>query len=137
MSSSEDDDNYINEGAIEGDKPKITEKQRNELLKKGEDSTCEISLPDINKGNGFFCEILYNENKCNVLIIRNKIINKILKKMKHLKISHKEKNIVILIENRILNLKIKKEKLRPFDTPMGMLEINKESINRKNDYLNH
>ncbi len=105
MSSSEDDDNYINEVEIEGDKPKITEKQRNELLKKGEDSTCKISLPDINKGNGFFCEILYNENKSNVLIIRNKIINKeILKKKKHLKISHKEKNIVILIENRILNL---------------------------------
>ena len=29
MSSSEDDNTYINEGAIEGDKPKITEKQRN------------------------------------------------------------------------------------------------------------
>ena len=51
--------------------------------------------------------------------------------MKHLTISHKEKNIVILIEDRILNLKIKKEKLRPFDTPMGMLEINKESIKIK------
>ena len=75
MSSSEDDDNYINEVEIEGDKPKITEKQRNELLKKGEDSTCKISLPDINKGNGFFCQMLYNENKCNVLIVRNKIIN--------------------------------------------------------------
>ena len=34
MSSSEDDDNYINEGAIEGDKPKITEKQRNEFKKR-------------------------------------------------------------------------------------------------------
>ena len=30
MSSSEDDDTYINEVEIEGDKPKITEKQRNE-----------------------------------------------------------------------------------------------------------
>ena len=105
MSSSEDDDTYINEGEINKNKPKITEKQRNELLKKGEDSTCKISLPDINQGNGFFCQILYEEKKCNVLIIRNKIINKEnLIKLKHLKISHKEKNIVILIEDRILNL---------------------------------
>ena len=105
MSSSEDDDTYINEGEIEGEKPEITTKQRNELLKKGEDSRCKISLPDINQGNGFFCQILYKEKKCNVLIISNKIINKeSLKKMKHLKISHNEKNIVILIEDRILNL---------------------------------
>ena len=68
MSSSEDDDNYINEGEIEGDKPKITEKQRNELLKKGEDSTCKISLPDINKGNGFFCQILYKKKKVMFLL---------------------------------------------------------------------
>ena len=60
MSSSEDDDTYINEGEIEGEKPEITEEERNELLKKGEDLTCEISLPDINKGNRFFYEILYN-----------------------------------------------------------------------------
>ena len=30
MSSSEDDDTYINEGEINKNKPKITEKQRNE-----------------------------------------------------------------------------------------------------------
>ena len=54
MSSSEDDDTYINEGEIEGEKPEITEEERNELLKKGEDSKCQISLPDINQGNGFF-----------------------------------------------------------------------------------
>ncbi len=63
MSSSEDDNTYINEGAIEGDKPKITEKQRNELLKKGEDSTYKISLPDINKGNRFFCQIFNKKKK--------------------------------------------------------------------------
>ena len=68
MSSSEDDDTYINEGEIEGEKPEITEEERNELLKKGEDSTCKISLPDINQGNGFFCQILYKEKKCNVLL---------------------------------------------------------------------
>ena len=67
-SSSEDDNTYINEGAIEGDKPKITEKQRNELLKKGEDSTCKISLPDINKGNGFFCQILNKKKKVMFLL---------------------------------------------------------------------
>ena len=54
MSSSEDDDTYINEWEIEGEKPEIIEEERNELLKKGEDSTCKISLPDINQGNGFF-----------------------------------------------------------------------------------
>ena len=68
MSSSEDDDNYINEVEIEGDKPKITEKQRNELLKKGEDSTCKISLPDINKGNGFFCLNLNKKKKVMFLL---------------------------------------------------------------------
>ena len=94
MSSSEDDDTYINEGEIEGEKPEITEEERNELLKKGEDSTCKISLPDINQGNGFFCQILYKEKKYNVLIIRNKIIN----------LENKEKNILILIEDRVLNL---------------------------------
>ena len=40
MSSSENDYTYINEGEIEGEKPEIIEEERNELLKKGEDSTC-------------------------------------------------------------------------------------------------
>ena len=43
----------------------------------------------------------------------------------------------IYIDYENPNFEIKKEKLRPFDTPMGMLEISKESIIRKNDYLNH
>ena len=30
-----------------------------------------------------------------------------------------------------------KQNYRPLDTPMGMLEINEESKNRKNDYINH
>ena len=38
MSSSEDDDTYMNEGEIEGEKPEITIEQKNELLKKVDDS---------------------------------------------------------------------------------------------------
>jgi len=101
-----DDDIYINEGSVPGDKPKISDKKRNELLKIGEDSICKISIPDVNHGNGFFCKINYNGNKYNVLIIKKKIIKEeSLKKINHLKIKYKDNpSIDILIKNKILNI---------------------------------
>ena len=75
MDSSEDDI-YINEGYIQGPKPQISIEQKNELLKKGYDSTCKISIPDVNQGNGYFCQILYNGKNYNVLILNHKIIEK-------------------------------------------------------------
>ena len=100
-----EDEIYINEGQIPGLKPEISEEKRNELLKKGYDSTCQISIPDVKKGNGFFCQIFYNGKNYNVLILNNKIIDKEqLKKLKYLKIRYKDNNIVILIQNKILDI---------------------------------
>ena len=70
MDSSEDEI-YINEGEIQGPKPEISKEKEKELLKKGVDSTCSFSL-NVNKGNGFFCQIFYNGKNYNVLIINKK-----------------------------------------------------------------
>ena len=81
-----EDDIYVNEGYIQGPKPKISPKKENELIKKGYDSTCKISIPDVNQGNGYFCQIFYNGKKYNVLILNHKIIEKEqLKDQKYLK----------------------------------------------------
>ena len=104
MDSSEDEI-YINEGYIEGPKPQISIQKKEELLKKGYDSTCKISIPDVKNGNGFFCQFFYNGKNYKVLILNNKIIGKeYLKKKKYLKIKYENKNIVILIEDKILDL---------------------------------
>ncbi len=91
MESSENDI-YINEAKIPGEKPEISSEQKKELLKKGDDSTCKISIPDVKKGNGYFCQISYNKNNYNVLILNNKIIDKeLLKKIKNIKLNMKIK----------------------------------------------
>ena len=91
-----DDEIYINEGTIAGEKPEISEKQRNELINKGKDATCKISLPDVIIGNGFFCNISYNNQKYNILLINREILSKnTLNQLKHLKIRYQMKNILI------------------------------------------
>ena len=86
---SSDDDIYINEREITGPKPEISNEQKEELLRKGYDSTCKISLPDVKKGNGFFCKIFYNGKNYNILILNKNIIyNEDIKKLKHLKIKY-------------------------------------------------
>ena len=101
---SSDDDIYINEGEIAGSKPEISNKQKEELLRKGFDSTCKISLPDVKKGNGFFCQIFYNGKNYNVLILNKKIILKEeIKKLKHLNIGYENKIIILFIQNLDLN----------------------------------
>ena len=100
-----DDEIYINEGTIAGEKPEISEKQRNELINKGKDATCKISLPDVIIGNGFFCNISYNNQKYNILLINREILSKnTLNQLKHLKIRYQMKNILILIKDMILKL---------------------------------
>ena len=85
-------------------KPKISKKQIDELLRKGYDSTCKISLPDIKKGNEFFCQIFYNRKNYNVLILNKKIISKEeIKKLKHLNIGYENKIIILFIQNLDLN----------------------------------
>ena len=121
MNSSEDDI-YINKAEISGTKPIISLEKRNEVFKKGYDSICKISIPDINKGNGFFCQIFYNRKNYNVLILNNKIISKEqLKNEKYLKINYENKNILILVENKILNIKYKNQKY-------SFIEINNDEI---------
>ncbi len=120
MESSENDI-YINEAKIPGEKPEISSEQKKELLKKGEDSTCRISIPDVKIGNGFFCQIFYNENNYNVLILKNKIIDKKqLKVLKELKIKYEDKNI--LIKNKLLDLNFENQKY-------NFIEINDYEIN--------
>ena len=101
-------DIYIYDHIIPGPKPEISIEQRNELLEKGKDSICKISLPDINFGNGYFCQIFYNEKKYNVLIINNQIINReILEKLDYLNIKYNYYNYntsLISIKNKILNI---------------------------------
>ena len=85
MDTSENDI-YINKGYIQGLKPKISIAQKNELLTKRYDSTCKISMPEVNKGYGYFCQILYNGQNYNVHILNHKIIEKEqLKDQKYLK----------------------------------------------------
>ncbi len=121
MNSSEDDI-YMDKAEISGTKPKISIEKRNEVFKKGYDSICKISIPDINKGNGFFCQIFYNRKNYNVLILNNKIISKEqLKNEKYLKINYENKNILILVENKILNIKYKNQKY-------SFIEINNDEI---------
>ena len=101
-------DIYIYDHITPGPKPEISIEQRNELLEKGKDSICKISLPDINFGNRYFCQIFYNENKYNVLIINNQIINReILEKLDDLNIKYNYKNsntFLISIKNKILDI---------------------------------
>ena len=85
-------DIYINEANIPGEKPEISSEQKKELLKKGDDSTCKISIPDVKIGNGYFCQISFNKNNYNVLILNNKICDKeLLKKIKNIGIKYEEK----------------------------------------------
>ncbi len=110
MDDSSEDDIYINEGYIKGPKPQISDEQKKELLQKGKDSTCKISIPDVNKGNGYFCKIFYNGKKYNVLILNHKIIMKEeLKNHSHFKIRYEKKNYNVLILNQKI---IKKEQLK-------------------------
>jgi len=112
-----DDEIYINEAIMSGEKPKISEEKRNELLQIGKDSICKISLPDMNYGNGYFCQINYNGNKYNVLIIT--ITNEEdLQKIETIKIRYKGK--IILIEKIILNINSRK---------YNFIEINNKEIN--------
>ena len=100
-----DEEIYINEGTIPSEKPEISEKQKNELIKKGKDATCKISLPDVIIGNGFFCNISYNNQKYNILLINKEILSKnTLNQLKHLKIRYQMKTILILIQDMILKL---------------------------------
>ena len=123
---SSDDDIYINQAYIPGPKPEISIKQKNELLKKGYDSTCKIVIDDANIGNGFFCQIFYNGNNYNVLIINNNVFSKEqLKTQKRLKIKYEDKIILIIIENKILDLNFKNKKY-------SFIEINEDEI--KNFY---
>ncbi len=106
MDSSEDDI-YINEGYIQSPKPKISIEQKNELLKKGYDSTCKISIPDVNKGNGYFCQIFYNRQNYDVLILNHIIIEKEqFTNQIHFKIRY-EKKILFPTTSKILDLNFK------------------------------
>ena len=104
MSDSSDGETYIDEAKIEGSKPNISEEKKKKLIEKGKDATCKISLPDVVKGIGYFCNIIYQNNNLNILCINNEIINKeSLKQLKNLKIKYKEEFILLLIEDKILN----------------------------------
>ncbi len=68
----------------------------NKLLDIGKYSICKIQLSDINLGNGFFCQVNFNEKKYDILIIKEKIISKEqMKNLAELKIKYKGKNIII------------------------------------------
>ena len=121
-------DIYINERYIPGDMPGISLKQKYELLKKGYDSTCIISIPDVKIGNGYFCQVSYNRNNYNVLILNNKIIDKeLLKTIKIIKIKYEDKKILILIKDKILDLNVENQNQK-----YNFIEINDDEI--KNFY---
>ena len=118
-------DIYIYDHITPGPKPEISIEQRNELLEKGKDSICKIYLPDINFGNGYFCQIFYNEKKYNVLIINNQIINReILEKLDDLKIkyNYNSNTSLISIKNKILDINSENKKY-------NFIEINNNEFN--------
>ena len=117
-------DIYIYDHITPGPKPEFSIEQRNESLEKGKDSICKISLPDINFGNGYFCQIFYNENKYNVLIINNQIINReILEKQDALNIKYNYNSNIYLIsiKNKILDINSENKKY-------NFIEINNKNL---------
>ena len=117
-------DIYIYDHITPGLKPEISIEQRNELLEKGKDSICKISLPDINFGNRYFCQIFYNENKYNVLIINNQIINReILEKQDalNIKYNYNSNTYLISIKNKILDINSENKKY-------NFIEINNKNL---------
>ncbi len=118
-------DIYIYDYTIPGPKPEISIEQRNELLEKGKDSVCKITLPDINFGNGYFCQIIYNENKYNVLIINNQIINRETLKTQdylNIKYNYNYNTSLISIKNKILDINSENKKY-------NFIEINNNEFN--------
>ena len=118
----------INEGKIQGEKPNIST-QKNKLLKMAENLICKFSLLD---ENGFFCQIIYNNKKYNVLIIKNKILNEeTFKKQEYLKIKYKDNIFIISIKNKILDINPKNIilNINPENKPYYFIEINYKEIN--------
>ena len=75
-------------------------------------------------GNGYFCQIFYNENKYNVLIINNQIINReILEKQDalNIKFNYNSNTYLISIKNKILDINSENKKY-------NFIEINNKNL---------